>query len=95
MWAEFVSHLNLKTTRRLNFVWVKGHATKIRIDSGITATLDGAQASAAAAHHAAPLTLTEAATQRQWVALTTHAFVAETLFKQRVDLLAMSEADHG
>ena len=41
-------------------------------------------ASAAAAHHAAPQALTEAATQRQLVALSTHMFVAEQLFNDEI-----------
>ena len=39
-----------------------------------------ALASAAAAHHAAPQVLTEAATKRQRVALSIYVFVAELLF---------------
>ena len=83
MWAEFVSELGLKTTRRLHLVWVKGHSTKKSAD---------ALASVAEAHHAPPQAPTEAATPRRRVALTTHASVAELFFN---DVLAMSEADHG
>ena len=50
-----------------------------------------ALASAAAAHHAAPQALTEAATKRQRVALSTHMVVADLLFKRDI-LLLMSEA---
>ena len=45
LWNEFETVLKINDTRRLEFVWVKGHATKPHIDR---------QASSAAAHHAAP-----------------------------------------
>ena len=33
LWAEFVSELGLKTTRRLHLVRVKGHSTKKSADA--------------------------------------------------------------
>ena len=39
-WAEFVSVLRLKTTRRVHFEWVKGHATKVHIDRETSTTPD-------------------------------------------------------
>ena len=77
----------MKTTRRLYFVWVEGHATKVHIDREITTTLDkqgndaaDALASAAAAPHEAPQALAEAATKRQRVAVSTHVLVVELFF---------------
>ena len=79
LWAEFVTDLRLKTTRLLDFVWVKGHSTKVHIDRQVTTTLDkggndaaDSLASATASQHAAPQGLTAAATKRQRVALSTH-----------------------
>ena len=94
---EFVTELRLKTTRQLNFVWVKGRVTKVHIDREITTNLCAADAlaSAAAAHHAAPQALTEAATKRQRIALSTHLFAADPLKKLRDTLLSMSGVDHG
>ena len=93
--------LRLGATRRLDFVWVKGHATKLNIDRQITTTLNkggndaaDALASAAGAHHAAPQALTEAAIGRQRTAMVMHSFASELLFKRRVALLALHEADH-
>ena len=61
LWDEFVTGLRLKSTRQLDLVWVKVHATKVHIDREITTSLDtgrndpaDALASAAAAHLAAP-----------------------------------------
>ena len=54
-----------------------------------------ALASAAAAHHAAPQAWTEAAIDRQRTAWVAHSFAAELLFRRRVALLALHEADHG
>ena len=54
-----------------------------------------ALASAAAAHHAAPQTLTDAACERQRTALITHSFASELLFRRRAALLALHEAEHG
>ena len=77
LWNEFETVLTLNDTRRLEFVWVKGHATKAHIDRQVTTTLnkggnDAADALAsAAAHHAAPRTLTDAAYDRQRTALIT------------------------
>ena len=63
---------------------VKGHVTKTHVDRGVMTTLDkggndaaDALASAAAAHHAGPQALTEAAARRQHAALANHTFVAE------------------
>ena len=68
-------------------MWVKGHATKAHIDRQVTTTLNkggndaaDALASAAAAHHAAPQTLTDAACERKRTALITHSFASELLF---------------
>ena len=59
LWNEFETVLRLNDTRRLEFVWVKGHATRAHIDRQVTTTLNkggndaaDALASAAAAHHA-------------------------------------------
>ena len=49
----------------------------------------------AAAHHSAPKVLTDAALVRQRTALATHCFASELLFRKRVALLALHEADHG
>ena len=99
---EFETVLRRNTTRRLGFVWVVGHATKVHIDRQITTSLDkggkdaaDALASAAAAHHAAPQALTEAVIDRQRTAWDTHSFAAELLFRIRVALLALHEADRG
>ena len=88
LWVEFASELRLKTMRRIRFVWVKRHATKSshrQVDRHCSGQRGGndaadALASAAAAHHAAPQVLTEAATKRQRVALSIYVFVAELLF---------------
>ena len=48
-----------------------------------------------AAHHAAPQALTEAAIGRQRTATDTHSFASELLFRRRVALLALHQADHG
>ena len=53
-----------------------------------------ALASAAAAFPAAPQLLTDAAIDRQRTAWDTHSFAAELLFRRRVALLALHEADH-
>ena len=53
-----------------------------------------ALACAAAAHHAAPQTLTDAAYERKRTALITHSFASELLFRRRAALLALHEADH-
>ena len=99
---EFETVLRLNDKRRLEFVWVKGHATKAHIDRQVTTTLNkggndaaDALASAAAAHHAAPQTLTDAAHERQRTALITHSSASELLLRRRAVLLAMHEADHG
>ena len=91
LWDEIATKLKLKSTRQLSFAWFKRHATKIHIDREITTTLAkggtdavDALASAAAAHHAAPQALIEAATKRQRVALSTHIFVADLLLQQRM-----------
>ena len=83
-WNEFETVLRLDDTRRLEFVWVKEHATKKHIDRQVTTTLNkggndaaDALASTAAAHHAAPHALTEAAIGRQRAALITHSFASE------------------
>ena len=100
LWKEFETVWRLDDTRRLKFVWVKGHATKIHIDRQITTSLNkggnhaaDALTSAAAAHHVAPQTLREAAYERQRTALITHSFASELLFKRRAALLALHEAD--
>ena len=102
-WNEFETLLTLNDTRRLEFVWVKGYATKVRIDRQVTTTLDkggndaaDALASAAAAHHAAPQTLTDVACEWQRIALLTHSFASELLFifRWRAALFALHEADH-
>ena len=54
LWEEFETVLRRNTTRRLGFVWVKGHATKVHIDRQITTSLhkggnDAADALASAA----------------------------------------------
>ena len=99
---EFETVLRLNDTRRLEFVWVKGHATKPHVDRQVTTTLNkggndaaDALASAAAAHHAVPRTLTDAASERQRTALITHSFASELLFRKRAALSALHEADHG
>ena len=67
LWDEFGTGLRRKTTRSFDFVWVRGHATKLHICRQITTLNKGgndtadALASAAAAHHVAPQALTEAA----------------------------------
>ena len=68
LWNEFETVLKINDTKRLEFVWVKGHATKAHIVRQVTTTLnkgghDAADAlvSASAAHHAAPQTLTDTA----------------------------------
>ena len=98
---EFGTALRFKATRRLDTAWVKGHATKLHIDLQITTTLDkggndasNSLASAAAAHHVAPQALTEVAIGRQRTAMVTHSFASELLFRRRVALLALHEADH-
>ena len=62
-------------------MWIKGHATKVHIDRPITTTLNkggndaaDALASAAAAHHAVPHALTEAAIGRLRTAMVTQSF---------------------
>ena len=40
LWDEFGTELRLNATRRLDFVWVEGHAAKLHIDWQITATLN-------------------------------------------------------
>ena len=99
---SFETLLRLNDTRRLEFVWVKGHATKAHLDRQVTTTLNkggkdagDALASAAAAHHAAPQTLTDAPYERQRTALITHSFASELLLRMRAALLALPEADHG
>ena len=84
LWNEFETVLRLNDTRRLEFVWVKWHATKAHIEWQVTATLNkggndaaDALASAAAAHYAAPQTFTDAAHVRQRTALITHSFASE------------------
>ena len=65
------------------------------LDKGRNAVAD-ALASAAAAHHAASPALTESATKRQRVALSTQMFVADLLFLTTYFfLLSMSEVDVG
>ena len=95
LWNEFETVLRLNDTRRLEFVWVKGHATKAHIDQQVTTTLnkggdDAADALAfvAAAHHAAPRTLIDAAYERQRTALITHSFASVLLFRRRAALTA-------
>ena len=102
LWDVFQTVLRLKATRRLDFVWVKGHATKLHIDRQITTSLNkggnypaDALTSPAATHHAAPQALTEAAVDKQRTASVTHSVDAELLFRRRVALLALREADHG
>ena len=101
LWNEIETVLRLTDTRRLEFVWVKGHATKAHINQQVTTTLNkggndaaDALASATAAHHAAPRTLTDAAYERQRTALITHSFASELLFG-RPALSALHEADLG
>ena len=81
--------------RRLNDTKRKGHATKAHIDQQVTTTLnkggnDAADALAfvAAAHHAAPRTLIDAAYERQRTALIMHSFASELLFRRRAALTA-------
>ena len=76
LWHEFETVLRLNVTRRLDCVWVQGHARKVHTDRQITTTLNkggndaaDALASVAAAHRAAPQALTEAAIDRQRTAL--------------------------
>ena len=38
LWNEFETVLRVNDTRRLEFVWVKGHATKAHIDQQVTTT---------------------------------------------------------
>ena len=102
LWKEFDTALSFYGTRQVKFMWVKGHATMVHINRRITTTLDkggndaaDALASAAAAHHSAPQVLTDAALVRQPTALATHCFASELLFRRRVALLALHEADHG
>ena len=102
LWKEFVTAMRYYGTRQLKFTWVKGHATMTHINRRITTSLDkggndaaDALASAAAAHHSAPKTLTDAALERQRTALVTHCFASELLFRRRVALLALHGADHG
>ena len=102
LWKEFDTALSFYDTRQVKFTWVKGHATTVHINRRITTTLDkggndaaDALASAAAAHHSAPKVLTDAALVRQRTALATHCFASELLFRRRVALLALHEADHG
>ena len=103
MWNEFKTEVGLKNTRRLDSVWVKGHATKAHIDRRTTATLNNggndaadALASAAKAHRAAPRASTEAAARRHHTALATHIFAdLECLPGRRVVLSARSDAEHG
>ena len=83
--------MRANATSRLDFVWVKGHAKKLHIDQHITTSLKkggndaaDALASAAAAHHAAPQALAEAAFERQRTTLVTHSFAAELLVRRRV-----------
>ena len=102
LWNEFKTVLRLNDTKRLEFVWVKGHATKARIDRQVTTTLNkggndaaDALASETAAHHAAPKTLTEAAYEMQRTLLITSSFASELLFRRRAVLLALHEAAHG
>ena len=100
LWDVFETQLRLTATRRFDFV--RGHATKLHIDRQITTSLNNrgndaadSWASAAAAHHAAPQALTEAAIGRQRTAMVTHSFASGLLFRRRVALLALREADHG
>ena len=102
LWNEFETVLRLNDTRRLGFVWFKGHPTKARIDRQVTTSLDkggndaaDALASAAAAHHGAPQTLTDAAYERQRTGLIAHSCASELFFRRRAALLALREADHG
>ena len=101
LWEEFETVLKRNISRRLGFVWVKGQATRVHIDRQITTSLmegsDAADAlaSAAAAFHAAPQSLTDAAIDRQRTAWDTHSFAVELLFRRRVALFALHEADHG
>ena len=92
-WIEFETELRLRTTRRLHFVWVTGHATKVH--SGVSSPLWTKGAMMLQTHQAAPQALTEAATKRQRVVLSTHMFVADLLLKRRDILLSMSEVAHG
>ena len=82
-------------------MWVQGRAKKLH-DRQINSSLNRsgydaavALASAAAAHHAAPQALTEAAIDRERTAWVTHSFAAELIFRRRVALSALHEADHG
>ena len=101
LWEEFETLLRRNTTRRLGF-GSKDMRQKVHIDRQITTSLNNggndaadALASAAAAPHAAPQTLTEAAIDRQRTARDTHSFAAELLFRKRVASLALHEAHHG
>ena len=40
LWNEFETVLRLNDTRRLEFVWVRGHAAKAHIDRQVTTTLN-------------------------------------------------------
>ena len=100
LWEEFETLLKRNISRRLGCVWVKGYATKVHIDRQITTSLNkgsddaaDALASAAAAFHAAPQSLTDAAIDRHRTAWDTHSFAAELLFGRRVAFLALHEAD--
>ena len=96
LWKEFDTALSFYDTRQVKFTWVKGHATTVHINRRITTTLDkGGNDAADALASAAPKVLTDAALVRQRTALATHCFVSELLFRRRVALLALHEADHG
>ena len=40
LWEEFETVLRRNTTMCLDFVWLKGHATKVHIDQQITTSLN-------------------------------------------------------
>ena len=88
LWDEFVTELRLRTTRHLDFVWVKGYPTKVHIDREITTTLD----TRLQTHR---LRITKLRQRDSELPLSTHMFVAELFSKDVIFLLPMSEVDHG
>ena len=88
LWNEFETVPRLNDTRRLEFVWVKGHATKAHIDRQVTTSLTPQTHWHLLLRHITRhrRLLTDAAHERQRTALITHS--SELLFRRR-------EADHG
>ena len=89
LWGELAQEL-YRRRGQVAVIWVKGHAEQIHIDRGITTALDkcgndsaDALASAAAASHAAPHLLLQAATRRKQHALALHWFAIDVLAQRR------------